>query len=180
MIVGLGNYGAEYDYTPHNVGFATVDMLANKLGLTISKKKCKGLIAEGTINGENVLLVKPLTYMNNSGDCVFDLAKKYNIITRNICVILDDVDLTAGLCRIRPSGSSGTHNGLKSVTARLGTTEFTRIRIGVDTPAREGDLADFVLRRMPIELRGYVSVGVENAVNYALAFINGENVSDTK
>jgi len=133
MIVGLGNFGAEYDNTPHNAGFMAVDLIANELGVEFKKKRKDGLVIETEFEGQEILLVKPLTFMNNSGDCVFALAKKYHILPQDICVILDDVDLTIGLARMRLFGSAGTHNGLKSVTARLGTTEFCRIRIGVDT-----------------------------------------------
>lgn len=180
MIVGLGNIGAEYDNTPHNAGFMALDKMAQELNLSFKKKRKNGYVIEAEYEGVEVLLVKPLTFMNNSGDCVFALSKKYRIAPRDICVILDDVDLTAGLCRIRPVGSAGTHNGLRSVTTRLGTTDFTRIKIGVDTPSRKGDLADFVLRKMRAQELQSVEVGVEKAVAYAYEFIKGTHSADTK
>ena len=180
MIVGLGNYGAEYNNTPHNVGFMVMDKIASDLGVVFKKKRKHALIIETEFEGNKILLVKPLTFMNNSGDAVFALSKKYKIEPKDICVILDDVDLTAGLCRLRTVGSSGTHNGLRSVTARLGTTEFTRIRIGVDTPNRSADLADFVLKKMaPADLAN-VGVGVEKATRYAYDFMRGKEVADTQ
>ena len=180
LIVGLGNPGAEFNNTPHNVGFATMDILAKELGVVFKKKRKKGLVIETTFEGNDVVLLKPLTFMNNSGDCVFAISQKYRIEPKDICVILDDVDLTAGLCRIRSSGSAGTHNGLKSVTARLGTTEFTRIRIGVDSASRGADLAEYVLQKMDAQTQENVEVGIDKAVNYAKLFMKGENIDDTK
>lgn len=180
MIVGLGNPGNEYDRTPHNVGFKVLDILAEEVGEVFKKKIKNGYVIKTQIDEEEVILVKPLTFMNNSGDCVFALSKKFNVKTKDICVILDDVDLTAGLCRIRPMGSSGSHNGLRSVTTRLGTTDFYRIRIGVDSPDREGDLAQFVLKKMSPDLEKNVQVGIDNAVKYVKLFIKGEVEADTK
>ena len=180
LIVGLGNPGAEFNNTPHNVGFATMDILAKELGVVFKKKRKKGLVIETTFEGNDVVLLKPLTFMNNSGDCVFAISQKFRIEPKDICVILDDVDLTAGLCRIRSSGSAGTHNGLKSVTARLGTTEFTRIRIGVDSASRGADLAEYVLQKMDAQTQENVEVGIDKAVNYAKLFMKGENIDDTK
>ena len=180
LIVGLGNPGAEFSNTPHNVGFATMDILAKELGVVFKKKRKTGLVIETTFEGNDVVLLKPLTFMNNSGDCVFAISQKYRIEPKDICVILDDVDLTAGLCRIRSSGSAGTHNGLKSVTARLGTTEFTRIRIGVDSASRGADLAEYVLQKMDAQTQENVEVGIDKAVNYAKLFMKGENIDDTK
>ncbi len=179
MIVGLGNYGAEYNNTPHNAGFMAVDEIAKRLGVEFKKKRKNGLVVATEFEGNEILLVKPLTFMNNSGDCVFALAKKFNIAPHDICVILDDVDLTIGLARMRTFGSAGTHNGLKSVTARLGTPEFCRIRIGVDTPSRSGDLADFVLKKFSTQDLGYLLVGVDKAVNFAFEFIRGQEVANT-
>ncbi len=179
MIVGLGNFGSEFDNTPHNAGFMAVDMIAKELGVEFKKKRKNGLVIETQYEGQDVLLVKPLTYMNNSGDCVFALSKKYHIAPKDICVILDDIDLTIGLARMRLVGSAGTHNGLRSVTTRLGTTEFCRIRIGVDTPARQGDLADFVLKRFKPDDLAFLSVGVEKAVKFAYAFMRGEEIANT-
>ena len=180
MIVGLGNIGSEYDDTPHNVGFSVVDAFAKELGEVFKKKQKNGLVISTEYEGNEILLIKPLTFMNNSGDCVFALAKKYNIAPKDICVILDDVDLTAGLCRVRPSGSAGTHNGLKSVTNRLGTLEFTRIRVGVDCKNRDEDLAIFVLKKMSPQHLQDVSVGCDKALQYAKAFAKGQEISDTK
>lgn len=180
LIVGLGNPGAEFDNTPHNVGFEAVDRLAKYYGVEFKKKKKKGLIAEVVDGDTEVILLKPQTYMNSSGDCVFAIAKKFRIKDEDICIILDDVDLTAGLARARTSGSSGTHNGLRSVTARLGTTDFARIRIGVDSISRGSDLAEYVLRKMDNKTRANVEIGIDKAVEYAKMFIKNGAISDTK
>lgn len=180
LIVGLGNPGPEFNNTPHNVGFATIDKIADYLKVEIKKKRKNGLMCETHIGEEDVILLKPLTFMNSSGDCVYAIAKKYNIAEKDICVILDDVDLTAGLCRARPSGSAGTHNGLRSVTARLGTTEFSRIRIGVDSPSRGSDLAEYVLRKMDPKTSENVGIGIDKAIQYVKMFIQSGAISDTK
>ncbi|MBQ7978093.1 MAG: aminoacyl-tRNA hydrolase [Clostridia bacterium] len=181
LIVGLGNPGAEFNNTPHNVGFEAIDKLADFYGVQIKKKRKNGLMAEVTTpEGVDFILLKPLTFMNNSGDCVYAITKKYSIKPVDVCVVLDDVDLTAGLARARPSGSAGTHNGLRSVTARLGTTDFARIRIGVDSPSRGSDLAEYVLRKMDPKTRANVEISIDKAVEYAKTFINSGAVADTK
>jgi len=180
MIVGLGNIGAQFDNTPHNVGFDAVDRLVSSMRLFFKKKKKNGLILETQYEGQDVLFVKPLTYMNNSGDCVYDLVKKFKIKLEDLCVVLDDVDLYAGLVRARPNGSSGTHNGLKSVTTRLGTTEFFRIRVGVDSPSRGSDLAEYVLRKMDKKTQALIDVGVEKAVEIIKTFIVSGAIAETK
>ena len=180
MIVGLGNIGAQFDNTPHNVGFAAVDKLVGSLKLFFKKKKKNGLILQTQVEGVDVMFVKPLTYMNNSGDCVYDLVRKFKVPLEDICVVLDDVDLAAGLTRARPNGTAGTHNGLKSVTNRLGTTEFFRIRIGVDAPSRGSDLAEYVLRKMDKKTQELIDVGVEKAVDLIKTFIVSGAVAETK
>ena len=194
MIVGLGNPGNEYDRTPHNVGFKVLDILAEEAGEVFKKKIKNGYVIKTQIDEEEVILVKPLTFMNNSGDCVFALSKKFNVKTKDICVILDDVKLSNSLeeigygafedCKNLTSiilpDSIGSHNGLRSVTTRLGTTDFYRIRIGVDSPDREGDLAQFVLKKMSPDLEKNVQVGIDNAVKYVKLFIKGEVEADTK
>ena len=180
MIVGLGNIGKEFDGTPHNVGFSCIDRLAEEYGLDFKKKMKNGLVLREEIEGEEVLLVKPLTFMNNSGDCVQALCKKFSIKPTSVCVICDDVDLPISTVRIRPSGSAGTHNGLKSIVARLNSTDFVRIKIGVDVPEREQDLATFVLKKMSRENLEKLDEGVSKAMEFALNFIKGEVKGDTK
>ena len=131
MIVGLGNPGAEYAQTRHNVGFMLVDKLASDLKVDVTKKKFNALMAECQIKGEKIILVKPQTYMNLSGDAVGPLARWYKINPSDIMVIYDDMDLPLGKLRIRPFGGTGGHNGMKSLIAALGTEKFPRMRIGI-------------------------------------------------
>ncbi len=134
MIVGLGNPGAEYAKTKHNVGWMLIDALAEKLGATDWRSREKGMVAETRIGSEKVLLVKPLTYMNNSGECVGPLMRWYKLEPEDIIVAHDDMDIPAGTIRIRKKGSAGGHNGIKSLIAHIGSENFDRVRIGVGRP----------------------------------------------
>lgn len=144
VIVGLGNPGKQYENTKHNVGFITVDYLAQKHGIKVNKIKHKALTGEGHLFGEKVMLVKPQTYMNLSGECVGPLASYYDVPIENIIVIYDDIDIPMGSIRIRMKGSAGSHNGMKSVILHIGDDEFPRIRIGVGGEYR-GDLKNYVM-----------------------------------
>jgi len=145
IVVGLGNPGAEYASTRHNVGFIVIDLLAEKYGIEIKKIKHKAVIGEGFIGGEKVILAKPQTYMNLSGESLLDLYNWYKVDSSHIILIYDDIDLDIGVLRIRPRGSAGTHNGMRSVIYHLQTEEFPRIRIGVGSPSDNWDLKDYVL-----------------------------------
>ncbi len=148
LVAGLGNPGKQYDMTRHNIGFEVIDYMAREHGVKIKKLKFKGIYGETNICGEKVILLKPQTYMNLSGDSICEFASFFKIPTENIIVINDDIYLDAGKLRIRKSGSAGGHNGLKSIISRLSTENFPRIRIGVNSAERkEADLADFVLAR---------------------------------
>ena len=148
LIVGLGNYGMEYENTFHNMGFMTVDILAEKLGVRFKKKECESLVAEAYINGEKVIIAKPQTYMNNSGRAVKQLMNKYKLTEDSLCVIYDDYDLPKGHVRIRPSGSAGTHNGMRSVIGETGLKNFTRIRIGIRDEEVNIPIINYVLSRI--------------------------------
>lgn len=148
IIIGLGNYGMEYERTFHNMGFMAADLLAEKLGVRFKKKECEALTAEANIKGEKVILAKPQTYMNSSGRAVYQLQRKYRAQAKDLCVIYDDYDLPKGKVRIRPSGSAGTHNGMRSVIAETGTQEFPRIRIGIRDESNEAPLISYVLSRV--------------------------------
>lgn len=145
MIVGLGNPGLKYHHTRHNAGFDALDMVAKEYGISMRKKEKNGITGAGVIAGEKVLLVKPQTFMNNSGECVGPLAKFYKIPPENVIVISDDVTLDYGRLRIRRKGSAGGHNGLKSIIAHLGTENFPRIRVGVGVPKAGDDMIAHVL-----------------------------------
>lgn len=146
LIVGLGNYGIEYNNTNHNCGFAVVDRLAVEAGVEITKKRCKSLIFEGHLFGEKVVIAKPQTYMNLSGEAVVDLCKAYK--PEKILIVYDDIDLPYGTIRYRQNGSAGTHNGMRSVVKHLSTTDISRLRIGVKPQEPIYNLADFVLSKV--------------------------------
>lgn len=146
LIVGLGNPGSQYEFTKHNVGFLTVDYLADKLNIKINKLKFKGLFAKEKIENEDVVLLKPQTYMNLSGESVRDFANFFKIPPENIIVVVDDVDLPMGKIRIRKKGSAGTHNGMKSIIYQLQSDNFIRIKVGIEKENRKDDLADYVLK----------------------------------
>jgi PTH1 family peptidyl-tRNA hydrolase len=145
LIVGLGNPGPRYEKTRHNVGFGAVERLARKHGLTFGKIEQRALVASGTILGRRVILAKPQTFMNLSGDSVAPLARFYKIEPDRILVAHDDLDLPLGTLRLRQSGSSGGQNGLKHILQRLGTQDIPRVRIGIGRPPGRMDPMDYVL-----------------------------------
>lgn len=145
LIVGLGNPGDKYDHTRHNVGFDVLTMLSEKLNIPINRKKSNALIGEGLFEGQKVVLCKPQTYMNLSGEAVRDLLTWYKLPPENLLVIYDDIDLAPGWIRIRPNGSAGTHNGMRSIVSCIGTEGFSRLRVGTGGCPPEYDLADWVL-----------------------------------
>ena len=147
IIAGLGNPGKKYENTRHNMGFLAVDLLAEKYGIRIDKIKFKALVGEGRIAGQKVLLVKPQTYMNLSGESVREIADFYKIEPENIIIIYDDISLDVGQLRIRKKGSAGGHNGIKNIIAHLGTQEFPRIKVGIGNKPEGWDLADYVLSK---------------------------------
>src|SRR5438552_1736530 len=146
LIVGLGNPGREYEKTRHNVGFRFVDALAAAHGMTFSKKQSKALVADGTIGDHKVLLAKPQTYMNLSGEAVRGLMDFYKIPLSNLLVVSDDLDIPAGTLRIREKGGAGGQKGLKSIIEHLGTPEFARMRVGIGRPPGRMDPAAYVLQ----------------------------------
>jgi len=151
LIVGLGNPGDKYRYTKHNVGFMVLDYFASQHNINISKIKHKAILGEGLIGQEKVVLVKPQTYMNLSGESVQELMNWYKEDISRLIVVYDDVDLPVGRIRIRPEGSSGTHNGMKSVIYLLNTDKFPRLRVGISKQPEYMDLADYVLSRFSDE-----------------------------
>lgn len=145
IIAGLGNPGKEYGRTRHNVGFHIVDRLAEKHGLKFSKMMSRAIVASGDINGSKVVLVKPQTFMNESGQSVGPIVKFYKTDPTNLLVIYDDLDLPLGQLRMRKFGGSGGHNGMKSIIARVGTENFPRLRVGIGRPPGRMDPMDYVL-----------------------------------
>lgn len=148
LVAGLGNPGNEYNMTRHNIGFSAIDYIADNKSTKIKKLKHKSLYADITVGGEKVLLLKPQTYMNLSGESIRDFCSFYKIPPEKVIVICDDISLAPGKIRIRRKGSAGGHNGLKSIIYQLNSEDFIRIRIGVGSPENsEYDLADYVLGR---------------------------------
>lgn len=145
LIVGLGNPGREYENTRHNIGFAAMDVLAEKYNIDINRSKFKGEYGEGFINGNKVILLKPYTFMNLSGESVREAIDFYKLTEEQVLIIYDDISLELGRLRIREKGSAGGHNGIKSIINHMGTDVFTRIKIGVGAP--KGDLVNHVLGR---------------------------------
>ncbi len=162
IIVGLGNPGKKYDTTRHNVGFETIDLLAKRNNIDVKRLKHKALCGEGHINGKKVMLVKPQTFMNLSGQSLLDIVQFYKIDPKNIIVIYDDVDIEVGSIRVREKGSSGSHNGMKSIIYQIQTDEFPRVRIGIGRP-QFGDLADYVLGRIPKDEKSLMLEVIEKA-----------------
>lgn len=148
LIVGLGNPGPEYAWTPHNLGFLVVDRLAERAGVRVQRPEAKSFVGPAKIAGHAVMLAKPQTYMNASGMAVRELAERLDADPAEVIVVLDDVALPWGMLRIRERGSAGGHNGLASVAGALGTLEFVRVRLGIQPDHPVGDLADYVLRPM--------------------------------
>ncbi|MBC6309668.1 aminoacyl-tRNA hydrolase [Listeria sp. FSL L7-1582] len=148
MIVGLGNPGKKYERTRHNVGFMVVDELSFRYQTPWKKSKFNGMTSSIVVNGEKMLLVKPLTFMNLSGECVRPLMDYYDISVDDVMIVYDDLDLPTGKIRLRQKGSAGGHNGMKSLIQHLKTQEFNRIRVGVDRPAN-GDIINYVLGDFP-------------------------------
>lgn len=171
LIAGLGNPTREYEKTRHNVGFEAIDILADKAGTTVTEKKHKALYGKGYIGGQKVILAKPQTYMNLSGESIREIADFYKIEPENIIILCDDINLSEGQLRIRLKGSAGGHNGLKSIISHLGTQEFPRIRIGVGEKPRGMDLADYVLGRFPKEQQAVMEEAYRDAAEAACMMI---------
>ena len=167
LIAGLGNPTREYEKTRHNVGFDTIDVLADRINTDVAERKFKGLYGKGMLGGEKVILLKPQTFMNLSGESVRAVADFYKIPPDHIIVIYDDISLDVGHLRIRTKGSAGGHNGIKNIIAHLGTQEFPRIKIGVGGKPPRMDLADYVLSRFPAEERKIMETAFRDAAEAA-------------
>ena len=171
LIVGLGNPGREYEHTRHNSGFDAIDVLAGKLGADVKEKMHKGLCGKGMIAGEKVILLKPQTFMNLSGESVRAAADFYKIDAEHMIVLYDDIDLDVGKLRVRAKGSAGGHNGIKNIIAHMGTQEFPRVRIGVGAKPDRMDLADYVLGRFSQVERPVMEDAFEEAAEAAIAVV---------
>ncbi|MCX6378912.1 MAG: aminoacyl-tRNA hydrolase [Armatimonadetes bacterium] len=170
LIVGLGNPGTEYAGTRHNVGFDVVEYLAKRHGIAISKRNFKGVYGEGFIGTEKVLLLRPMTYMNLSGQAVSAICHFYKIATQDVLVILDDVAMDTGRLRLRYKGSAGGHNGLANIIQLMGTDEIPRVRVGVGA-SRQGDMVNHVLGKFRKEEKEEIEVAYQlasDAIEYAV------------
>ncbi|WP_273125236.1 aminoacyl-tRNA hydrolase [Metabacillus sp. HB246100] len=145
LMVGLGNPGRQYEKTRHNVGFMVIDKLSDELSIPLDRQKFNGIYGIGHVSGEKVILLKPLTYMNLSGECIRPLMDFYEINEEDLVVVYDDLDLPVGKIRLRTKGSAGGHNGIKSMIHHLGTQEFNRIKVGIDRPNNGMKITDYVL-----------------------------------
>ena len=183
LIVGLGNPGPEYEWTPHNAGFLAIDAIAASAGIRVTRPEAQSYAGLGKFVGEEVVLAKPQTYMNGSGGAVRMLLEKYELTPAELIVLIDEVDLPWGMIRIRERGRNSTHNGLKSIISSLQTDEFVRVRLGVRPEQMWGDRKDYVLakmgpgeRKMAEEMSGEAVVAVETilkeGVNKAMTKFN--------
>lgn len=157
IVAGLGNPGKQYLYTWHNMGYLAVDMLAGKHGIFLGKEKYKGLWGKGKIAGQDVIIIKPTTYMNNSGECLVEISRFYKVEPKNIITVYDDIDIAKGTIRVRQKGSAGTHNGMRSIIQLLGTQEFPRVRIGTGPVPEHWDLVNYVLSEVPQDDRKLIN-----------------------
>lgn len=166
IIAGLGNPGKKYEHTRHNAGFDVLDLLADRNGIRFREKKHQALCGKGVIQGEQVLLVKPQTFMNNSGDSIAEILQFYKADpATELVIVYDDISLEPGRIRIRKKGSAGGHNGVKSIIGRTGTQEFIRVKVGVGAKPEHWDLADHVLGHMDREERAAAENAFAEAVD---------------
>lgn len=169
LVFGLGNPGSKYKNTKHNIGFIAIDEIAQSLGLTFNQTKFKSLYAEGHVGGEKIILIKPQTFMNLSGESIQPWVDYYDLTGEDIVVIYDDMDLPVGKIRLRVQGSAGGHNGMKSIIEQLGTKEFNRIRVGIGRPFPKQTVISHVLSQFPKERVEDIKeaiLKVEDAINY--------------
>ena len=163
LIVGLGNPEPEYSKTRHNMGFDVINKLSEEFGIEVKKQKFNSLYGTGNIKKEKVILVKPQTYMNLSGEAIIEFANFYKINSDHILVIYDDIDIETGVIKIRKKGGAGNHNGMKSVVHELGTTEFPRIRIGTGNTEKIMNLISYVISKVSEDEYQKLQTGVEKA-----------------
>ena len=175
LIVGLGNPGSKYAKTKHNVGFQTIDNYASKNNVSLTKEKFEGVYEKYDVDGETVILLKPLTYMNESGRSVGQFARFFKIDPADILVIQDDMDLPVAKIRLRGNGSAGGHNGIKSIIAHLGTQDFKRLKIGIQHPNRE-KVVDWVLTPFDKDAQLQLDQSYEKAIMIINDFIAGNNL----
>lgn len=175
LIAGLGNPTSKYEKTRHNAGFDVIDLLAEKYHISVTEQKHKALSGSGIIEGQRVLLVKPQTFMNLSGESIVAFLNFYKLdVTTQMIVIYDDISLAPGKLRVRMKGSAGGHNGIKNIIARVGSQDFMRIRVGIGEKPQGWDLADYVTSRFSREERAQVEEAMELAADAAALMVQGK------
>ena len=171
ILIGLGNPGAEYAQTRHNCGFQVIDRLSRMWNIPVDRAKCHGLVGEGRLGTERVILIKPQTFMNLSGDCVADALRWYKVDPKDTMVFSDDIDLPLGVIRVRPFGGAGTHNGWRDILLKTGSDRFPPVRVGVGGKPPEWDLADWVLSRFSAEDQKQMDDAFQRAAEAAQCFV---------
>lgn len=171
LIVGLGNPGPEYHQNRHNVGFMVVNTLASALDIPIQRVEMRALVGKGTLDGERLILAKPQTYMNNSGQAVASLARFYKIPQEQLLVVHDDLDLPFGSLRLRPFGGTGGQRGMESIVEKLGTRSFPRLRVGIGRPPGRMDPADYVLHNFDSDQQEFLPEILSRAVKAIQRFV---------
>ena len=171
LIAGLGNPGKDYRHTRHNIGFMVIDHLSNELKIPVKKVKQKSLIGIGKLDNKEILLVKPQTFMNNSGESIAPLMRYYKVPHQNLMVIHDDLDIPFGIIRIRPTGGTSGQKGMKSIIEKIGSQEFPRIRMGIGRPPGHMDPVDFVLENFSKDQLSILENILEDATNAIKTFI---------
>ena len=179
LIVGLGNPDAKYAKNVHNLGFMAIDEVAKKLNIEFTKKAFKGVVAETNYKGQKVVLLKPHTYMNLSGDSVRQALTFYKLSTQNLIVLYDDIDIPLGSLRIRPKGSAGTHNGMRDVVAKISSEDFPRIRIGAKPKDGYANILDFVLSDIKKQDEPIYSEVFNRSANAVMEILNGTTIENT-
>ncbi|MDQ0340639.1 PTH1 family peptidyl-tRNA hydrolase [Caldalkalibacillus uzonensis] len=170
LVVGLGNPGPKYEQTRHNIGFLTVDRLAERLGVAITREKWRGLAAETSVRGQTILLFKPLTYMNRSGEAVAEVVRFFQCEADEVLVIYDDLDLPFGTMKLRMKGGHGGHNGVRSVIDHLSSQTFKRIRMGIGRP-EDGDVVNYVLSPFHPQEREHLSEFIDRGASAARDYL---------
>ncbi|EPH98559.1 aminoacyl-tRNA hydrolase [Enterococcus faecalis 13-SD-W-01] len=179
MIVGLGNPGTKYQQTKHNVGFMIVDRLAEKYQTAFKKNTFEAEVAEFFVNGEKIILVKPQTFMNESGRSVGPLMTYFGIYPEELIVVYDDLDLAVGKLRLRQKGSAGGHNGMKSIISHLGTNVFNRVKVGIGRPEGKQTVVNHVLSGFSKENQPLIEESIDRAVQALETVIDGHSFIDT-
>lgn len=171
LIVGLGNPEEEYARTRHNMGFDVINKLSENQNIKVNKNKFNSLYGTGTMHGEKVILIKPQTYMNLSGEAVRDFMNFYKIKPENLIIIYDDLDIEPGIIKIRKKGGPGTHNGMKSIVHEIQSEDFPRVRVGIGNPEYKGDLLKFILSRISDDDYEILEKSINNAANAIVELI---------